>query len=200
VVLTDTWASSRNCPPSLRGVPSDLRGGGGRDLILHVVDAADLPARHHIETTDRVLTELSLEKIPRSSSSQGPDRLAASEGETLRRGFPARLVISALHRETTRKLLDRIAQLLEGRWRRALSTRLTRKSGPKRTRAAGRVGHDNGWKRGRAERRSNQLGAEDAAHGDPEGLTTLTNGLWGGGNGPNGGGANRAAAPRTYRA
>ena len=84
------------------------------------------------------------------------------------------LVTPRLHRETTRKLLDRIAQLLEGRWAEsALYTPDTEEW----TEADGEpligVGHDNGMEAGADGAPLEPTGAEDAAQGDPEGLTTL---------------------------
>ena len=73
----------------------------------------------HRRTTEEVLTELSLDGIPRLLVLNKADLLEPGEGERLLASNPSAVLLSALHRETTRTLLARIANVLEGRWKNA---------------------------------------------------------------------------------
>ena len=86
------------------------------DLLLHVVDAADPAMAKHIETTEKLLAELSLLEIPRLLVFNKIDLVPPAEAVALSRARSDALFVCAKSRETTRALLDRIAGLLANRW------------------------------------------------------------------------------------
>ena len=86
------------------------------DLLLHVVDASD-PARDvHIETTETLLGELGLGEIPRILVYNKIDQVNPYLAKVLSTQGRDVVCVSATHRETTRALLDRIAERLRDRW------------------------------------------------------------------------------------
>src|SRR5690606_35502599 len=79
--------------------------------ILHVIDASDSDFDNHIRTTESLLTELDLERIPRiriyNKADQLDPRRAASFAQE-----PGALVLSALDPTTFAPLLARIEALV----------------------------------------------------------------------------------------
>jgi GTP-binding protein HflX len=117
VVLTDTVGFIRDLPKDLfAAFRATFEEAADADLLLHVVDAADPAKDKHIETTEKVLSELDLASVPRLLVFNKVDLISAAEAESLRRKAPDALFISATSRETTRALLARMAQLLSGKW------------------------------------------------------------------------------------
>jgi GTP-binding protein HflX len=117
VVITDTVGFIRDLPKDLfAAFRATFEETADADLLLHVVDAADPAKAKHIETTEKLLDELSLSGITKLLVFNKVDLIAAPEAEALRRLHPEALFISATNRETTRALLDRIAALLQHRW------------------------------------------------------------------------------------
>jgi GTP-binding protein HflX len=117
VVITDTVGFIRDLPKDLfAAFRATFEETADADLLLHVVDAADPAKAKHIETTEKLLDELSLSSITKLLVFNKVDLIAAPEAEALRRRHPDALFISATNRETTRALLDRIAGLLQHRW------------------------------------------------------------------------------------
>jgi GTPase len=117
VVITDTVGFIRDLPKDLfAAFRATFEETADADLLLHVVDAADQAKQKHIETTEKLLAELDLDKIPRLLVYNKIDLVSAPEAEALRRQYEGALFISATNRETTRALLDRIAELLAERW------------------------------------------------------------------------------------
>jgi len=117
VVITDTVGFIRDLPKDLfAAFRATFEETADADLLLHVVDAADRAKQKHIDTTQKLLAELDLDGIPRLLVYNKVDLVAPVEAEALRRNQPEALFISATHRETTRALLDRIAELLAHRW------------------------------------------------------------------------------------
>jgi GTP-binding protein HflX len=120
VVITDTVGFIRDLPKDLfAAFRATFEETADADLLLHVVDAADPAKAKHIETTEKLLAELSLSEITRLLVFNKIDLVAPPEAEALRRLHPEALFISAKNRETTRALLDRIAELLKERWEEA---------------------------------------------------------------------------------
>jgi GTP-binding protein HflX len=118
VVLTDTVGFIRELPKDLfAAFRATFEEAADADLLLHVVDASDHAWRDHQRTTEEVLAELSLDAIPRILVFNKTDLLEPGEAARLLREHPDAVQLSALHRETTRVLLDRIAAHLADRWK-----------------------------------------------------------------------------------
>jgi GTP-binding protein HflX len=121
VVLTDTVGFIRDLPKDLfSAFRATFEEAADADLLLHVVDASDEAREQQIATTDEVLEELDLSRIPRIVAYNKSDLLQVHEGQLLvrraaREGDEA-VLVSATHRETTRALLALIAQKLAERW------------------------------------------------------------------------------------
>src|SRR5262249_52374382 len=80
------------------------------DLLLHIVDASDRAKHQHIETTENLLAELKLDRIACLLVFNKIDLISPPEAEALRRQHPDACFVSATDQETTRELLDRIAE------------------------------------------------------------------------------------------
>jgi GTP-binding protein HflX len=117
VVITDTVGFIRDLPKDLfAAFRATFEETADADLLLHVVDAADPAKAKHIETTEKLLAELSLLDIPRLLVFNKIDRVPRAEAMALRRSRRDAFFVCAKSRETTRALLDRIAELLADRW------------------------------------------------------------------------------------
>jgi GTP-binding protein HflX len=118
VVMTDTVGFIRELPKDLfAAFRATFEEAADADLILHVVDAADPARADHTRTTETLLNELELQHIPRLLVYNKIDALPPDEAARLRRDHPEALFVSAIHRDTTRPLLDRIAHQLKDRWK-----------------------------------------------------------------------------------
>lgn len=117
VVLTDTVGFIRELPKDLfAAFRATFEEAADADLLLHVVDASDPARDHHIETTEALLTELELIQIPRILVFNKVDRLSRDEVRWLSQGHRDAVLLSATKRETTRPLLEKIAERLKTRW------------------------------------------------------------------------------------
>jgi GTPase len=117
VVITDTVGFIRDLPKDLfAAFRATFEETADADLLLHVVDAADPAQTKHIETTEKLLAELSLLDIPRLLVFNKIDLVPAAEAMAMQRSRPDAFFVSARSRETTRGLLARIAELLADRW------------------------------------------------------------------------------------
>jgi GTPase len=120
VVITDTVGFIRELPKELfAAFRATFEETADADLILHVVDASDPARDQHIETTESVLTELDLIGIPRILVFNKVDLVEPEEQRVLRQGNKDAVLVSATNRETTRRLLGKIAERLQGRWEQA---------------------------------------------------------------------------------
>lgn len=117
VVVTDTVGFIRNLPKDLfAAFRATFEEAADADLILHVVDVNDEARDEHIETTEKVLSDLKLEDIPRVLVWNKADALTPFEQGLMRKQYPESVVLSALDRDTTRPLVERIAIELAERW------------------------------------------------------------------------------------
>ncbi|MDB4995986.1 MAG: GTP-binding protein HflX, partial [Myxococcaceae bacterium] len=117
VVLTDTVGFIRDLPKDLfSAFRATFEEAADADLLLHVVDTSDPSWEDHVRTTEALLEELELDRIPRLRVYNKSDLLPPGEGEALVRPWRDRVLVSAVDRETTRALLDAIARKLADRW------------------------------------------------------------------------------------
>jgi GTPase len=117
VVLTDTVGFIRGLPRELfAAFRATFEEAADADLLLHVVDASDPSRELHMQTTEDLLQELGLSDIPRIVVLNKADLLPAGDADRMVAERADVVAVSALARETTRVLLDRIAAHLAGRW------------------------------------------------------------------------------------
>ncbi|UQA62488.1 GTPase HflX [Polyangium aurulentum] len=120
VIITDTVGFIRELPKDLfAAFRATFEEAADADLLLHVVDASDEARDHHIETTEALLTELGLIEIPRILVFNKIDLIDPGEARRLLFGHRDAAIVSATNRETTRVLLDKIAERLKDRWEQA---------------------------------------------------------------------------------
>jgi GTP-binding protein HflX len=120
VVVTDTVGFIRDLPKDLfAAFRATFEETADADLLLHVVDASDPDREQQVATTEKLLGKLELESIPRITVLNKSDRLDADSQTRIVNGKVDSVLISALDRRSTKKLLSLIAQKLSDRWRRA---------------------------------------------------------------------------------
>ena len=120
VVITDTVGFIRDLPKDLfAAFRATFEEAADADLILHVVDAGDPARDQHIETTEALLAELDLIRIPRILVFNKIDLLDEGEARRLMLGRRHAAALSAADRDSTRPLLKMIADRLEDRWKQA---------------------------------------------------------------------------------
>ncbi|MEO7034335.1 MAG: GTPase HflX [Polyangiaceae bacterium] len=112
VVLTDTVGFIRQMPKDLfAAFRATFEEASEADLILEVVDASDPEQQEHLDTTREILSGLDLDRAARLRVYNKIDRVPPEEVA----GFeaePNSVCISALRRETTATLLDRVSEEL----------------------------------------------------------------------------------------
>ncbi|CAN5459167.1 GTPase HflX [soil metagenome] len=117
VVLTDTVGFIRELPKDLfAAFRATFEEAQDADLLLVVVDASDPQREDHYETTKTVLEELELSDIPRVLVYNKIDLVEPSARKSLERQDKGAVFVSATQRESTRALVERIAEELAGRW------------------------------------------------------------------------------------
>jgi GTP-binding protein HflX len=117
VVLTDTVGFIRELPKDLfAAFRATFEEAADADLLLHVVDASDDNRDEQMETTQAVLTELGLDSIPCIDVYNKADLLEPLEQQLLRKTKADAVLLSSVQRESTRPLIERIAQALAARW------------------------------------------------------------------------------------
>jgi len=120
VVITDTVGFIRDLPKDLfAAFRATFEEAADADLILHVVDAGDPARDQHIETTEALLAELDLFRIPRILVFNKIDLIDEGEARRLTLGRRDAAALSAADRDSTRPLLKMIAERLEDRWKQA---------------------------------------------------------------------------------
>lgn len=117
VIVTDTVGFIRELPRDLLAAfRATFEETADADLLLHVIDASDPAREEHIATTESLLDDLELADIPRIQVYNKADLLPPGHARSYIRGGDDVVLLSALNRETTRSLLDMIADRLRGRW------------------------------------------------------------------------------------
>jgi GTPase len=117
VVLTDTVGFIRKLPKDLfAAFRATFEEAADADLLLHVVDASDDAIDEHLRTVLHVLEELELSEIPRLVVFNKIDAAEPMYLRTLRREYPHAAFVSATQRETTRPLIERLAEELAAKW------------------------------------------------------------------------------------
>jgi GTP-binding protein HflX len=117
VVITDTVGFIRKLPKDLfAAFRATFEEAADADLLLHVVDASDDAREEHVRTVLDVLEELDLLGLPRLLVFNKIDGLEPLQLRLLERTVPDAVFVSALRRETTRPLIERIARELATKW------------------------------------------------------------------------------------
>jgi GTP-binding protein HflX len=115
--MTDTVGFIRNLPKDLfAAFRATFEEAADADLLLHVVDASDSARDEHMRTVLSVLDDLDLTLIDRVLVFSKVDLLEPSERWALERSHPEAAFVSAITRETTRPLIERIARELASKW------------------------------------------------------------------------------------
>jgi GTP-binding protein HflX len=120
VVITDTVGFIRNLPKDLfAAFRATFEEAADADLLLHVVDASDPAQEDHIRTVLAVLEDLELLEIPRMLVFNKIDLVTPADLRMIERHHPGAALVSAVQRETTRPLIERIARELADKWDRS---------------------------------------------------------------------------------
>jgi len=110
VIVTDTVGFIRDLPKDLfAAFRATFDETQDADLLLHVIDASDPCRSEHIETTEKLLVDLGLERIPRILVFNKCDLLEAPQATLANRGVP----VSALQPESLVPLKWAIDERLE---------------------------------------------------------------------------------------
>lgn len=111
VVISDTVGFIRNLPEELfEAFRATFETAQDADLLIEVLDASDPDLDTYIETTRRLLTQLSLDAIPRITVYNKADRLPTEQRESLATLAPT---VSAKDAHTLAPLLEAIGQQLD---------------------------------------------------------------------------------------
>ena len=111
-ILTDTVGFIRDMPKDLfAAFRATFEEAADADLLLEVVDATNTEHEEHITTTDKLLAELDLSRLPRLRVYNKVDRLTEEERQALDRE-PDAIALCALSAEDTKRLLARIGDRL----------------------------------------------------------------------------------------
>ncbi|MDB4986446.1 MAG: GTP-binding protein HflX [Myxococcaceae bacterium] len=112
VVITDTVGFIRDLPKELfAAFRSTFEEAQDADLILHVIDASDPSVDDHIATTEKLLNELELDRVPRLMVYNKADALEPFEAQE-QACTQGGVAVSALERDSLRPLLLRMEQML----------------------------------------------------------------------------------------
>jgi GTP-binding protein HflX len=115
VIINDTVGFIRDLPKTLvSAFRATLEEISDSDLLVHVADASNPRVLHQIESVNKILFDLKLNSIPQIVVLNKSDLLAAVDTEQLCRHISLDnsvdcVSISAIHRESLRPLVERIA-------------------------------------------------------------------------------------------
>lgn len=114
VIISDTVGFIRDLPPDLLAAfRSTIEEISGSSLLIHLVDASNPRWQQQIESVDRTLTELELNRIPRllvfnKTDLLDQNTLVAMQRETSLQAGTESIAISAMKPSTLPPLLQRI--------------------------------------------------------------------------------------------
>lgn len=112
VVISDTVGFIRDLPKELfAAFRATFEEAQDADLLLHVIDASDPSMADHIATTEKLLEELELDRVPRLFVFNKADCLPAGEAQAHAREHDG-VAISALDKQSLIPLLERMEHLL----------------------------------------------------------------------------------------
>lgn len=110
VIMTDTVGFIRDLPKDLfAAFRATFDETQDADLLLHVIDASDPCRGEHVETTEKLLVDLGLERVPRILVFNKCDKLSTPQATLENRGVP----ISAVDQGTLGALKEAIEQRIE---------------------------------------------------------------------------------------
>lgn len=115
VIINDTVGFIRDLPEALvAAFRATLEEISDSDLLVHVVDASNPRAEQQVESVDKILADLELNRIPQIVVLNKADLLEADQVEALRRQITLDkdiecVAISAIRRETLKPLVEQIA-------------------------------------------------------------------------------------------
>lgn len=118
IIINDTVGFIRDLPAALvASFRATLEEISDSDLLIHVVDAANPQCLAHIESVDKILTELSLKEIPQLIVLNKADLLDDASIQALKRQILLdksyeSVAISAITPKTLVPLFERIGELL----------------------------------------------------------------------------------------
>lgn len=117
VVVTDTVGFIRNLPKDLfAAFRATFEEAADADLLLHVVDGSDPAAEAQLDVTAELLEELGLGDIPRLLVFNKADATGTLDQRMLSRRYRDAIWVSAVERDTTRSLVEKIAEELAEKW------------------------------------------------------------------------------------
>ncbi|HEX8097967.1 MAG TPA: GTPase HflX, partial [Pyrinomonadaceae bacterium] len=118
VIINDTVGFIRDLPPDLiAAFRATLEEIGGSDLLVHLVDASNPRRAQQLESVERILNELELNKIPRLVVFNKSDLVEPAEMESILRqasqgGARECVAVSAIRPATLRPMLASIGSTL----------------------------------------------------------------------------------------
>lgn len=118
IIINDTVGFIRDLPETLvAAFRATLEEISDSDLLVHVVDAANPQAVHQIESVDKILGELELNKIPRLVVLNKADLSDESSIEALERQLlfekgSESMAVSAIKPQTLKPLLEKIGNFI----------------------------------------------------------------------------------------
>jgi GTP-binding protein HflX len=113
VIINDTVGFIRDLPPDLiTAFRATLEEMEGSDILIHLVDASSVQIEEHIESVQKILTDLNLSGIPRLLVYNKADLLNQEKLENMKRASDATF-ISALDRTSLLPMIEQVSQMLE---------------------------------------------------------------------------------------
>jgi len=112
VVYTDTVGFIRDLPKDLfAAFRATFEEAEDADLLLQVIDASDPSHDDHYDTTERLLVDLGLERLPRLVVFNKADQLDPRRAAAIAASRDA-VAVSAIHPKTMEPLLRRVERML----------------------------------------------------------------------------------------
>lgn len=118
IIINDTVGFIRDLPEALvAAFRATLEEIADSDLLVHVVDASNAQAAAQIESVDKILQDLELNRIPRIIVLNKSDLLDDNSIEALSRQIELDkavdvVSISAIHPKTLKSLIDKIGEIV----------------------------------------------------------------------------------------